>query len=296
MSEIKLLFKLSGPDIPQDQVIVTRQGLRVGRTKDNNLALDSREISRQHVRIVWRAEDDKYYVEDLNSSNGTWLNDTRLPPRDPRELRPGDVVRMGPFLLTFIRFVMPSLEPQLPDLPLQMTLSQVNGKKPIRDPFPPGVPRDRSTWLKYLPAIYEDDDFIGRYLLIFESMMSPLFWILDNFDLYLSPDLAPEEWLHWFAGWVDMLMLPELPEDRKREIARQIGWLFLRRGTKAQLERLLELYFGVSPEIVESTRDACHFVVKLPLSQSKVRLGADVADRLIAAQRPAFASYTLEIT
>jgi phage tail-like protein len=297
MSEVKLLFKLSGPETVMDQLIVTRQGLRIGRTKDNSLALDNREISRQHVRIIWRAEDEKYYVEDLNSSNGTWLNDARLPPREPRELRPGDVIRMGPFLLTFIRFILPVVEsalPELPDTPEQRHASNGNGRV-LKDPFPPGLSRERSTWLTYLPAIYGDDDFIGRYLLVFESMMSPIIWILDHFDFYLTPEVAPVEWLHWMASIVDELMLEDLPEERKRTIARQMGWLFLRRGTKMGLSRLLELYYGIAPEIIEDPVE-CHFIVRMPLSQSTVKLREDAVDRLVASQRPAFASYSIEIT
>jgi phage tail-like protein len=304
--EIKLLFRITGPEI-DEQVLVTRQGLRVGRTKDNNVALESREVSRQHLRITWNAENDKYYAEDLNSSNGTWFNDTRMTPREARELRPGDVIRMGPFLLTFVRFVLPVTEDAAQALatstrqtgsggltPLRR-LEKVNGHA-LRDPFPPGISRSRSSWLKYLPGIYAEDEFTGRYLLIFESMMSPLMWILDNFDLYLSPEVAPEDWLHWFAQWFDVLLVPELPVERKREIVKNLGWLFLRRGTKIQLERLLELYYGVTPEILEPADTPCHFVVRLPLSQSKVQLPPDVAERLINSQRPAFASFSLEIT
>ena len=99
MDDIKLLFKLTGPDTFVEQLIVTRQGLRIGRTKENSLALDNREISRQHVRIIWRAEDEKYYVEDLNSSNGTWVNENRLAPNQPRPLRNGDVVRLGQLII-----------------------------------------------------------------------------------------------------------------------------------------------------------------------------------------------------
>jgi hypothetical protein len=96
------------------------------------------------------------------------------------------------------------------------------------------------------------------------------------------------------ASWFDLLVLPDLPIERQREIMRQIGWLFLRRGTRSGLQRLLELYFGVTPEIVEDVN--CHFVVRLPLSQSSVKLGQEVADRLINSQRPAYAPYALEIT
>jgi phage tail-like protein len=289
MAEIRILLRLSGPDLDRDEIIVGRNGLRVGRTSDNNLALNHREISRQHMRIIWR-EDDKYLVEDLNSSNGVWLNDTRIPPRIPQELNEGDVIRCGPYLLTFESLVYEQPKAaartgqtdQLPDLETQAVGHLA------------GIPSDRSSWLEYLPEIYSQDEFLGRYLLIFESILSPITWTIDNFDLFLTPDLAPGEWLRWMAGWFDLLVLPELPIERQREIVRQAGWLFLRRGTRAGLQRLLELYFGVTPEILETGN--CRFVVTLPLSQSNSKMGAEVANRLISSQKPAFASYTLEIT
>lgn len=288
MDEIHALFKITGPDLDRDEVIVGRQGLRVGRTGDNNLALNHREISRQHMRITWR-DDDKFLIEDLNSSNGVWLNESRVPSRIPQELNEGDVIRCGPYLLTFERLVypQPSLirdveSGELPPIEMQMV-----GRLA-------GIPSDKSTWLQYLPAIYQEDDFLGRYLLIFESILSPIVWMIDNFDLYLTPSIAPQLWLEWLASWFDLLLLPELAIERQREIMRQAGWLFMRRGTRAGLQRLLELYFGVTPEIIETGN--CRFVVKLALSESNTKMGADVANRLINSQKPAFASYTLEIT
>lgn len=160
--------------------------------------------------------------------------------------------------------------------------------------YPVGIPTDASNWLKYLPAIYSEDDFIGRYLLIFESILSPITWMVDNFDMYLSPEVAPSEWLRWMASWFDVLIVPELPIDRQRALVAQLGWLFFRRGTRAGLERLLTLYYGVKPEIIED--DDMHFTVKLALSESSVKLERDIVDRLIMAHKPAHASYTLEIT
>src|SRR5574337_1325576 len=106
MDEIRALFKITGPDLDRDEIIVGRQALRVGRTGNNNLALNHREITRQHMRITWR-EDDKFLIEDLNSSNGVWLNDKRIPSRIAQELNEGDVIRVGPYLLTFDRLVYP---------------------------------------------------------------------------------------------------------------------------------------------------------------------------------------------
>jgi len=220
------------------------------------------------------------------------------------------VIRFGPYQLRLIDWIDPEPVDLIPSFMDEFDLSvdvSSNGKHRLE--FPPGIPRPphKSNWLKYLPAIYSDSnngynvDFVGRYLLIFESLLSPITWTIDNFDLLLSPEIAPPAWLEWMAGWFDLLLVPELPVDRQREIMRQIGWLFKRRGTPSGLTRLLNLYFGVTPEIIEN--EPCHFVVRLPLSQSPVDFGEmpeerrrELADRLILSQKPAFASYKLEET
>ena len=75
--EIKAFFRFFFPDLDADEIVVGRQGLRAGRGADNSLVLNHREISRQHLRIIWR-EDDTYLIEDLNSSNGVYFNETRI--------------------------------------------------------------------------------------------------------------------------------------------------------------------------------------------------------------------------
>mgnify|MGYP005840462905 CR=1 FL=1 len=296
-TEIRLLVRISGPDIEERQLEIGPQGLRVGRTRDNNLALENREISRQHMRIIWR--EDKYFIEDLNSSNGTWLNDVRLVPREARELRPDDIIRMGPFLMRVLRLEVATLSASPPEPAL---LPQPNGlavpEKPRkREPRAEvhGLLTHSSTWLQYLPAIYADDDFTGRYLLIFESLFSPIVWMLDNFDFYLDADTMPTEWLQWVGSWFDILILPELPVEKQRLIVHQLGWLFSRRGTRAGLQRLLELYFDTAPEIIEPDDEPCHFIVKLSVKQSPLKNSREIAERLIMSQKPAFASFTLEL-
>ena len=289
--ELKLRCRLNGPEIDQE-VIIGRQGYRVGRSSENNITLNHREISRQHTRITW-SDDNRYYVEDLNSSNGTFLNEEKLEGRSPIPLQEGDYVRFGPFLLTIIEVFEEKRErPRLGLMAQQPMELMTNGHVT----YPPGIPRDRSTWLKYLPSIYEDDEFLGRYLLIFESIMSPITWVIDNFEEYLSPEMAPAEWVQWLASWFDVLLLPEVPEPRQREVLKQIGWLFLRRGTRAGLERLLELYFGVNVTITEPRDQPAHFIVNLPLSKSEVKLDRETVEYLIRSQTPAFASFDLQIS
>ena len=288
--ELKIRFRLNGPEIRDREVIVGRQGLRVGRSGDNSLSLNHREISRQHVRVIWR--DDMYLVEDLDSRNGTRLNEDKLRGRQPMPLAEGDYISFGPFLLTLIEFFEEERD-QLSLRPLdEQPVVSANGY----GGYPPGIPRDKSNWLKYLPEIYSDDEFTGRYLLIFESIMAPLTWIIDNFDQYLGSEMAPLEWVQWISSWFDVLLLPEVPEARQRAILKQIGWLFLRRGTRVGLERLLELYFGVSVRITEPHDQPAHFVVQLPLSQSPVQIERETIEYLIRSQTPAFASFDLQIS
>jgi phage tail-like protein len=312
--EVKAILKLEGPDLDQDEVSLTREGLNIGRTTGNDLVLSHKKISRRHARILWQGQ--QFWVEDLESSNGTYIEDKRLNPHQPVPLAPGDVIRIGPYRLAFDRPPLPSEPPPglpeesflgptpPPDLPEESRFGDELSSPPSEpgelppDSHPPGVPRDRSSWLQYLPAIYANDPFAGRYLLIFESMLTPFTWMLDSLDLYLAPGTAPAEWLRWLAGWFDLLALPELPVERLRAIIREAGWLFARRGTRAGLARLLALYFDAEPEIIEDP-ERSHFTVRLQMpdrTSGQARAAARLlAEHLIEAQKPAFAGYTLEI-
>jgi pSer/pThr/pTyr-binding forkhead associated (FHA) protein/ribosomal protein L40E len=54
---------------------------------------DSEIVSRVHADL--RVEGDIYYIEDVNSSNGTYINHTPLPPGNRHRLRSGDRISLG---------------------------------------------------------------------------------------------------------------------------------------------------------------------------------------------------------
>lgn len=54
---------------------------------------DSEIISRQHALIHIDAE--KYYIEDLGSSNGTYVNNISVPKGERQEISAGDVIALG---------------------------------------------------------------------------------------------------------------------------------------------------------------------------------------------------------
>ena len=67
------------------------QPLEVGRSQELGIVLEDGEVSRRHARIS--PSSGSVVVEDLGSRNGSFVNEQ--PIDGPREIRPGDRVRIG---------------------------------------------------------------------------------------------------------------------------------------------------------------------------------------------------------
>lgn len=99
-----------GGKAPRSVVIVDERGskvdtirlngtLQVGRADACQIQLPDTYASSFHARIY--STDGSWYVEDLGSTNGTYLNQRRITA--PAELRAGDKVRIGKTTLDFRR-------------------------------------------------------------------------------------------------------------------------------------------------------------------------------------------------
>jgi hypothetical protein len=63
----------------------------VGRTEENDVVLRDSFLSAAHARLTWNGRG--WSLEDLNSSNGTRVNDR--PVRRPVAVRAGDAIEFG---------------------------------------------------------------------------------------------------------------------------------------------------------------------------------------------------------
>lgn len=69
------------------------------KREDADLVLENLSVSRIHARIVQEKTD--VYLEDLNSTNGTYKNGLRMQPYEKRKLEEGDEIKCGTVILIF---------------------------------------------------------------------------------------------------------------------------------------------------------------------------------------------------
>ena len=71
----------------------------IGRSPSSTLVLEDEYASSQHARLT--PADGRWWIEDLGSRNGTFVDDERLT--SPRELNVGDIVRIGQTTLELVK-------------------------------------------------------------------------------------------------------------------------------------------------------------------------------------------------
>ena len=86
-----------------DAADLTRSGdgLVLGRNPEHcHFAIDNTSISRRHVRLL--LSDGHVVMEDLDSTNGTYVDGRRVAPREPVSLHSGASLIFGDFFLRFV--------------------------------------------------------------------------------------------------------------------------------------------------------------------------------------------------
>nr|WP_317200119.1 FHA domain-containing protein [uncultured Psychrobacter sp.] len=93
-----------------DLTLPITDSLSVGRGSDNDLVLGSKEVSRNHALLS--VAEDQLYIKDLDSSNGTFINDERIDGNQSRALKSADIVGFASF--SFQVFAVADTAKQLP--------------------------------------------------------------------------------------------------------------------------------------------------------------------------------------
>ena len=97
-----VLTVLAGPQ-PGRLIPLAEGELTIGRSDDSMIALDDDSLSRRHVRL-FRAHR-RYFIEDLGSTNGTFVEGARI--NEPTPLEDGMRIQIGAHIV--MRFAMRDL-------------------------------------------------------------------------------------------------------------------------------------------------------------------------------------------
>ena len=104
----------------------------------------------------------------------------------------------------------------------------------------------RQSYLRYLPELYQEDSqsaaFLHQYLSVFESVFVDIESEIEGISRYFDPQGVPSESLAWLEGWLGVDADQTWPEQARREVLARAPELYRKRGTKAGLRTLIELY------------------------------------------------------
>jgi predicted component of type VI protein secretion system len=79
------------------EIALSDKPLTIGRSPDADIVVLDERASRMHCGV--RLWDDAYYLKDLKSKNGTYLNNDRV---EMAKIKPGDKIRVGTFVISIV--------------------------------------------------------------------------------------------------------------------------------------------------------------------------------------------------
>ena len=69
----------------------------IGRSPENDIQISDNYVSRGHLEL--NKKGDKYFIKDLNSANGTFLNGKKIRSQVARRVKEGDTIVIGMTLI-----------------------------------------------------------------------------------------------------------------------------------------------------------------------------------------------------
>ena len=159
-----------------------------------------------------------------------------------------------------------------------------------------------------LPAVYQEQDFLHRFLSALDEVLAPVLLVLDNLPAHLSAATAPADFLTWLGQWAAVETDPRRSEAQRRELIAAAVGQHRARGTRHGLVEAIRTAVGVEPEISENGDTGWsptpgtalpgspgpRVTVRLRVPEPG-RLDRAALEKLVAAEVPAHVAHRIEI-
>jgi len=97
---LRVLQPGSDPKIPYGSFLQLQPETRIGAQPDNDIVLIDQYISGHHTRLRW--DGSTWWVEDLGSRNGTYLNGHQCAPHQAEPVTSGASLQMGDMIFELL--------------------------------------------------------------------------------------------------------------------------------------------------------------------------------------------------
>jgi diguanylate cyclase (GGDEF)-like protein len=238
------LVVIYGPELGKRAALATGT-FDIGRSSKADLPIDQESISRNHARITWEGQ--RHVIEDLGSTNGTFVNDTSIK-RQP--LKDGDQVKVGRSILKYMAGdnIEANYHEEIYRLMTMDALTQTHNRRYFND----ALEREFNRSLRYRRALslvlFDIDNFKGindTYGHVAGDS------VLRQLALVVKPRLRAQDVLARVGGEEFAVLLPEVELAGARIAAEKIRAL-----VASALFAVDNKEFGVTVSVGVTTFDA----------------------------------------
>lgn len=146
--------------------------------------------------------------------------------------------------------------------------------------------RPRSHLMNFLPVLYREVDFIGRFIKIFEQGVEPVIQSFNVMWANLDPLTAPEALLPFLAHWVGWPINKSWSLKQQRRLIHRAVELYRWRGTRKGLRLYLHLYTGLPLDEHLSTEAEKHISITEPFGQGFILGEAELGTAVLGGGQP----------
>lgn len=211
------LVMIAGPFLGKKYPLIDDDEFTVGRDDKNFIVIDMDNVSRRHAAVTHRSG--KFYVSDLGSTNGTYLNDEEI--REEQVLRSGDLVKIGSAIFKFLsgNNIEQQYYEEIYTLTICDGLTQVNNKRFFLEFLEREMGRG-SRYNRALSLMMLDIDHFKQINDVNGHLAGD--YVLREMAAIIKPRVRKEECFARYGGEEFAYVLPESGGENTRKLAEKV--------------------------------------------------------------------------